>query len=748
MTSSYQPHLIAEFKTGLFNYLEPWIRPNEAFQPLINAFTQRGSLIRRNGYTFLGRMSYEDQIAVGNGGASYSGTLLVFPITAGSLVITVTTSAGPETFNDNGVGVLTGTLGDSGTINYTTGAWTITLIGGRTIAAGVNFFATYSPGPGRPIMGLKTWTNEINDSQLLVALDTDRASVFNVTSNSFDPIAAVDQQIWLGDGTTTTPAPIFTNWIAVAPSTNIFVPRTVTLTDGTTTVTDNGAGTFPAAGNFGAGNTVNYSTGVIQLNFVAAPSATTEIIMTADLEGDYFTGNNTNFFNSQNWLGFLFLTNNKDPITLYNGQNNTLSRPPFSITAADQAAFVNDILACLDIDVYKNRLIVQRPTVRNTPVNFIAGQGFYWSAIVAQFGGNFGGQASPTNLVADVVGNGGFLNAPTDDFIQSSEFLRDYLLVQFKASTWTFRFTNNNFDPFRWDKINATKSTNAPYATVAYDERVTSAGAQGFIACDGVNVQRYDIGIIDQWLDIDQKFFGQCFAQRFDTINQTWMLYPSVGSGMIGSDSALIYNFLENSWAIYSWILENPANPFSCLGLYATTKDATWVSFAPAIPANTWEEQDVPWNSYLDQDLSPDIIGGDAIGGIWIMDDGVLDGDAIFTTEITSTQWNPYFPTGQRADFGYIDIYYEKSPGVDPIAPFVELTLTFTVNNNSSTAQTRVITLDGQENQDKNWKRVFIQLNGEFMNMTISDNGAGFWKIYGMILWASPAGRLTPGATV
>jgi hypothetical protein len=262
---------------------------------------------------------------------------------------------------------------------------------------------------------------------------------------------------------------------------------------------------------------------------------------------------------------------------------------------------------------------------------------------------------------------------------------------------------------------------------------------------------RYDVGIIDQWLDIDQKFFNQCFAQRFDTINQTWMLYPSVESEGSGSDRALVYNFLENSWAVYDWTLEVPPNPFSCLGLFATTKDATWVSFAPTIPTNpvdTWRGQQAPWNAYLDQDLSPDIIGGDAIGGIWMMDSGFLDGTSTFTTNITSTQWNPYFPQGERADFGYIDFYYEISPNPDPTIPDVELTLTFTVNNNTSTALTRIITLDGQINQNKNWKRVFIQLNGEFMNMTISDNGAGYWKLYGMILWTSPAGRLGPGATV
>jgi hypothetical protein len=63
-------------------------------------------------------------------GASYSGTLAFKSIyTLGNcfgLVITGTTSGGVETFTDNKDGTLTGSLGGTGTINYTTGAYAVT----------------------------------------------------------------------------------------------------------------------------------------------------------------------------------------------------------------------------------------------------------------------------------------------------------------------------------------------------------------------------------------------------------------------------------------------------------------------------------------------------------------------------------------------------------------------------------------------------------------------------------------------
>ena len=135
------------------------------------------------------------------------------------------------------------------------------------------------------------------------------------------------------------------------------------------------------------------------------------------------------------------------------------------------------ITTALDVQVYKQRLLVIRPTLS---IDGVQNQSIYWSA-----------QQRVDNASnawrVDIAGNGGFLAAPTGDIIQSTEFIRDVLVVFFTNSTWIFRFTGNQSDPFRWDKVNNSKSTNAPYAAVNYDERSTSIGNTGLIACDGVS---------------------------------------------------------------------------------------------------------------------------------------------------------------------------------------------------------------------------------------------------------------------
>ena len=713
---SMQPFLISESKTGLFNYLEPWISPLDAFSQLINAYVYRAKIFKRNGYTFFGRMSYQDTIAVGNGGKTYSGTLITHPIVAGSF----TPTDGIETFTDNGLGVLTGSLTGSGTINYTTGAWTLTFF--NNVSAGpppVAILGIYSPNvtPAKPIMGLKLWSDETNGQKTMVSFDTRRMSYFDTTSQMYKPVASVSQVIWVGDNSTTM-ITLNTGWTAVSPYTNVLAPFSISITDGTDTIIDNGSGGLSTAGNFAAGGTVSYSTGVIVLNFTAAT-------LTATLTGGYFSGDGTNFFNAINWLGNLFITNNVDPITLYNG--STLSRPYFSITQANQIAGINNIQTCLDVDVYKNRLLVQRPTVINAGgQNGIGGQSIRYSAL-----------QNPTNLVADVTGNGGELSAPTDDFMQSSEFLRDQLVVFFQNSAWTFRFTGSAFDPFRWDKINSTKSTNAPYGTIPYDERITAMGAQGLIACDGVNVQRYDVSVIDLFLDINQNHFPQCYGARFDTLNQSWMLYPSTENNSSTSDSAIIYNFLENTWSTYSIAM-------SCLGIGFITVDAIWNDFAVGQPlGNTypnWNAAEIPWNNFVLQDLAPQLLGGGLDGIIYQMNEGNTDNGSSISCSITTSKWNPFSGSGQKVQFGWIDFYYT----IDPLSPPATLTLNFFTDNSSIVVATRTLTLDGASNSGFAWKRIYINNIGEFLQMNISSSDEATFEILGMILWAKPSGRMTP----
>lgn len=740
--SKLQPFLIAEFKNGLNTYLEPWVRPNDAFDPLVNAYTNRGTLNKRNGTTFFGSVVDEN-----------------------------------------------------------------------------------------PIMGIMNYINETTGiAQLVVASTT---NVYLYTGGVFVPqvtVGGANSIFWTGTATGTIVIPTF--WPKI-------VPATVSITDGTNILTFDAAGNMNSApaGIFAALSTFVFSTGIATINFTGT-TAGVSLKLTATLVtptstpgvGAVFTGNNTNFFNWTNWqptdprtfivsTSYLWMTNNVDPITIFDGTN--LARPVLYVDSTSTTY----IKTALDVQVYQNRLVAIRPTLFTpaTPLTSILNQTIFFSA-----------QFNPFNFISDIAKNGGEVTAATGDIIQSAEFLRNDLIVFFSRSTWKFRFTGSYSDPFRWDKLNISKRTNAPYASIPYDERCTALGAFGHIACDGNSVQRYDIPIIDYYeTKISTQWFAQTFSQRYDNLQQTWMLYvsngttnPVVGTGAPGSDSALIYNFLENSWATYTFI-----DPMSCLGTFTTSSGTTWAQLT-----QEWESTNVAWNTYGGEALAPTLLGGDTTGNVYLMDDpfavsdfnfkvtgealgtgngvlttftgtlasppiqsssfsatdgvetfsdpgnGVLVGNLggsgtinyisgvyqltfntappnlaaitgkyihgyVFLPNVTSTRWNPIMNLGQKNQFAYIDIYY--SVVSESLPNPVQLTLSFSVDNKEAAyAVTRTLTLDGPVNSTFAFKRVYVNLIGEFIQMNIDPSENAWFEIVGFILWVAPAGRLTGGVSV
>jgi len=825
--SSFQPFPITAFETGQFDYVEPWVSPRDAFEPLDNAFVYRGSVQKRAGYKLWGRLRYENNeiIASGTGVANYEGTFSNFPVEVGSVTISAerttgletftdnsdgtltgsgggsglvnyitgkwlitvgsgnvaatipivgtytytpsipytqevvdvgdgvadqtfsgtlsnfpvdafqvtivaSTSAGLEIWTDNGLGVLTGDLGDTGTINYTTGAWSITLAGGRSIpvndpilkipAAPNNITAQYiitgSASIGQPIMGIKSFIDETTNTQTPVVCDTRRLCTYNFSTDVFDPVNSVSQVIYNGasaPGSIT----INTGW------TNIN-PYGISVTDGTSTLNLDPLNGTQSEQLVGAGNLTNanmtFPTGSITVNFGGAVFG--DLTVTFTLQGDYFTGGNSNFFKAVNWRpntvgdNYLYLTNNFDRLTRFNG--TTLDRPRLAITRADHDAYINNIARCLDVKVYKLRLLLIRPTIVGNA--YPDAQSIRWSA-----------QRVPTNFIENETGNGGEFSATTSEWIQGSEFLRDTLVVFFQDSVWTFRFTGTQVSPFRFDKINASSGSNAPYGTADYDNMVGAMGAKGLIKTDGNSVNRYDIKIIDQFTQIRQAAFGQCFTERFDTLNQTWMLFVDVSNTTNNrSNRAIVYNYLEETWSTYTISL-------SCLGITQNPSDARWQDFPGPSVTDKWEYSDWSWTSYLNDPLAPVLAGGGHTGECYILNQGNTDNGTNYTSTIKTMKLSPFAPQGTRARFAYIDIYYQ-----------VDADITFTINfyagNSKDIGATRTLTLTPEVTSDDfAWKRVYIGIIDQFITIEMISSSQGNFKIPGMILWASPAGRLT-----
>ena len=183
---SYQPFLIANYATGLDRELQPWLLPNDAFVDLFDGFVYRGVTSKRNGYSGFAnglKSTYTESRMVHTlGPVNMTGVIdginqtftasLTTPVSRGS--VQVDGSNPVQVLNDDGDGTFTGD--GTGTIDYTTGAVSITFTTAPAVASTVTI--TYDYFPGLPVMGIMSFYPSDNVRQLVVA-DTDFVNIYD-----------------------------------------------------------------------------------------------------------------------------------------------------------------------------------------------------------------------------------------------------------------------------------------------------------------------------------------------------------------------------------------------------------------------------------------------------------------------------------------------------------------------------------------------------------------------------------------
>lgn len=211
---NYQGYLISKYATGLDRELQPWLLPNDAFTDLLDGYVYRGVTNKRDGYSGFAnglkstyvesRMIHELTAVPLTGtidGTNQTFTLAAIPpITRGTF--TVNGSNPVQTLVDDGNGGFTGD--GTGTINYATGAVSVTFTLPPAIASTVT--ATYDYYPGLPVMGIMSFYPTNNLRQLIVA-DTRYVNRYNPSTDRLEDIPA---------GTYTGGAKDFWSWVNYA----------------------------------------------------------------------------------------------------------------------------------------------------------------------------------------------------------------------------------------------------------------------------------------------------------------------------------------------------------------------------------------------------------------------------------------------------------------------------------------------------------------------------------------------------
>ena len=610
-----QPLYIGPQELGVQRNLKPFMLPNEAFTDLENMYLFRGRITKKRGYTTLGRLRRDlNTAALGNISTVGAGTFTFNLFTLLGLLATepnaqivpgnisnIDISIGPQDLIDT---LGTGTLAIVGagnisaaSLNYATGVLTI------TTTAALGPFASFFTGsyyPGLPVMAIL--------QRELAAINSEQRIIFDMKyayqyTGVFSELPSTMPVTWSG-----TDSDFFwgSNYWVDSANNNLFwetnfVPG---LHGYAVTLFGGAAGGPPSTVNVtAAGNTFQVGDVVYFLNLTGAGAANNLKFGTVTVAGNPFTISNpaTGYFANGAVTGFAVCPNvniaGNDGIKNYNGTTWQNYNPAIDGVTA--------LLGALMIFPYKGRLLFLS-TIEGNQTN-PTGTNFYQRARWAQIG-------NPLDLTlsmrSDIVGRGGFIDAPTNERIISAGFLKDDLIVYFERSTWKLVYTGNEVLPFQWQKINTELGAESTFSFVNFDNGLVAFGNVGLHTTNGISVERIDQdipdtvfnisnlnqgpkrvhGIRDYYLQLSYWAYNE-FEESEDTYDMT---YPN---------KILVHNYIDNTFSFFN-------ESFTCFGYWNVFATYTWAT----LPYPSWASWSDPWSSGATQKDFPSVAAGNQQG--------------------------------------------------------------------------------------------------------------------------------------
>lgn len=639
----YTPYFVGPLKVGLEKDMDSYLIPEDAYPTLENAYLWRGRNYKKGGTQILGRLGVRtDTLAVrGAPPQTYAANTLWTPIEPGTLVIT----DGITTFTDNGLGVMvvTSGLGNPGTINYTTGAYSVTFTG---VNAGATVTASYIVvvNANSPCMGLRTYEviYPANHPPQLIAFDMVNAYFFDNPTNTFFNISYYK----IPPGQTTGPYPV--TWTG----TNSQFFYTVNYQEAF--FATNGV---PGGHFYAITNTTNATPTVITIgphNFVAG-----DIVYINNLNspGNTLNGNtlvitaigaNTITVNAAGgaygaggvaWEQTKSKAGAGDGIRWYDGFGWVNFAPPLDPSglpdSADQTGVPQILMGALLLFPYKGFFVALNTYEGTTFANKVNYQNrARWSNPGNVF---FSPKPVPSNnaIVPPPTGQewdetefGGHLDAPTNEAIIAAEFIKDTLVVYFERSTYKLTSTGDLENAFIWEKINTEIGCESTFSTIAFDRGILTVAQNGIYVCDSINIDRIDRIIPDEVFGFQNNTNG---IQRIYGIRDFFneMAYWTYVDSNLNVDNiittfpnrTLIYNYLTTSWSIFK-------NSFTCFGSYQFIDNLQWQTATKA-----WQIFNRAWNASANRVNFPAIVAGNQQGFVQFLESS--DGDFFATNDIS-----------------------------------------------------------------------------------------------------------------
>lgn len=421
--------------------------------------------------------------------------------------------------------------------------------------------------------------------------------------------------------------------------------KSVVITIGASTYTDNGDGTLSPNGS------INYATG--EISFASAPVSTAvtaninyfptlpamglRLRELSSINAEETVGFDTKYayvFSSGGWQEFIpgtvwagtdsdffwtanywtdtaaspsapklfWATNNvpnvSNPIRYTNGTTWTSFSPALDSTGTPAL-----LLQALIIIPFRSRLVVFN-TFEGTAYNtaFPYPQRIRWA--------NIGSPLTSDAWFDDVAGKGGFLDIPTAQDIIAVGFVRDNLVIYCERSTWQLRYTGKSISPFVVEKINTELGAASTFSAIPFDTNLTGIGDKGIVECDSFESVRIDPKIPDFVFQINNTNSGPQRVQGVRDFVQklAYWNYPSSRDGYASNtfpNYRLCYNYEEKNWAIFK-------DSYTVMGPYQPVDSPNWQDVNEA-----WEDIDYTW--VQNPKLLPSVAAGNQQGYVMLL---------------------------------------------------------------------------------------------------------------------------------
>ena len=673
---------------------DPWLAPQDAFETLSNCHIKRGVLEKRRGYSLYGQ------------------------------ILKIDTATLNPTFSTNPVvGIFNHLSGSTENLLAADKTRINEYVSGRPVNKVLTVVADLGGSPNQ-VRFTSTAHSFSDDEIITITGDSDWNGTYRIeaeTANTFDIEHAASDTV-VDSGTIASQeafSDLTKNKIRFKPTNGIDANQDTQPGAG---VAINGVASGASAtlasggaiadyGVFGSGSafgTFVFVKGTVTGTFQTGEQLnSTGTIDTGDIYGyalaansdEAFTGDNTDFFWSENWdhdgsSETTYITNNQNAIQIYNGTH--LRQLSIDIGLDSARAGVNDVNSCRLIIIFKERVVLFSTNEEGTDYF----QRARWSTIKDP-------QSWPT---------ANFKDAPTSDVIKAVGFIGNELYVWFERSVWRFIWTGDSNNPFEWERVSETEGSVAQMSLVTQDDRQFAVGAARIQLFNGRDVMAADTLIPDfilEW-NLDSLFFSNSLL--LDEEKHILMSYVSGDAssddsdqpddGNVYADRAVVINYEDDNFATYSL-------PIHTMGFSNVENDLTWDDILEA-----WEDIEYSWNAGQGESGFPITLMGNHLGKIFQLNSAGSDDGSDIEFEAIGGRWNPYTEKGHKAKLGYILFLVD----VDSDASFDVLSY---INSDTTEFQTKTVTCTAVRGSDvKAWHRVDVFAIADFHRIEITNNAS------------------------